>query len=106
MIRLLHHGITPTTTSAKAYFNGAGGIGPGTLTLDWPGLGPQHIAGAVLNNVTSASTQTLITLMNSDTISLEDTIILLGCGDRSTYSNTWTTYSWVQLCTAVGPGIW
>ncbi len=106
MIRLLHHGITPTTTSAKAYFNGAGGIGPGTLSLDWPGLGPQHIAGAVLNNVTSASTQTLITMMNSDTISLEDTIILLGCGDRSTYSNTWTTYSWMQLCTAAGPGIW
>lgn len=106
MIRLLHHGISPTTTSSKSYFNGAGGIGPGILALDWPGLGPQHIAGAILNNVGSASTQSLITLMNSDTISLEDTIILLGCGDRSTYSNTWTTYSWMQLCTAAGPGIW
>ncbi len=106
MVRLLHHGVSPTTTSAKGFFNGAGGVGPGTLALDWPGLGPQYIAGAILNNVGSASTQTLVTLMNSDTISLEDTIILLGCGDHSTYSNGWTTFSWQQLCTAVGPGIW
>ncbi|MFO1471260.1 MAG: hypothetical protein U1F27_09500 [Turneriella sp.] len=112
MIRLLHHGITPTTTSPKAYFNAStGAAGPaggvaGTYSMDWPGIGPQHVAGAILNNVSSSSTQTLITLMNSDTISLEDTIILLGCGDRLTYSNGWTAFGWQALCTEAGPGIW
>lgn len=106
MIRLLHHGVTPTTTSSKSTYNGAGGIGPGTITQDWPGLGPQYIAGAILNNVGSSSTQTLVNMMNSDVISLEDTVILLGCGDHSTYSNSWTTNGWQQLCTALGPGLW
>lgn len=106
MVRLLHHGVTPTTTSSKSYFNGANGIGPGTLSLDWPGVGPQYIAGAILNNVSVDSTQTLISMINSDVIGLEDTVILLGCGDRSTYSNGWTTFTWQQMCEAVGPGIW
>lgn len=106
MVRLLHHGVTPTTTSSKSTFNGAMGVGPGNLSMDWPGLGATYIAGAILNNVGSASTQTLVTLMNSDTISLEDTIIILGCGDRSTYVNSWTTFGWEALCSSVGPGIW
>jgi len=125
LIRLLHHGVTPTTTSSKSYFNGilgAGGpadigqdglifpagapITAGNYSLDWPGIGAQHIAGAILNNVTSSSTQSLITLMNSDIISLEDTIILLGCGDHVTYTNGWVPFTWQQLCSELGPGIW
>ncbi|MFO1480964.1 MAG: hypothetical protein U1F40_12250 [Turneriella sp.] len=107
MVRLLHHGITPTLTSSKSTFNGTTIVGAGNLSRDWPGLGSAFIAGAILNNVGSASTQTLINLMNSDTISLEDTIILLGCGDRSSYTNIAVTpYTWEQLCRGVGPGIW
>ena len=107
MVRLLHHGVTPGLTTAKAVFNGAGGIGPGTLTVDWPGLGPQHIAGSILNQLSGVTaTQTLINMMNANTIDLVDTVVLLGCGDRSSYTNGWSTYTWQQLCTAVGPGIW
>ena len=112
MIRLLHHGVTPTTTSAKAFFNaslGAGGPAggvAGTYSMDWPGIGPQHIAGAILNSVTSSATQTLVALMSSDTVSLEDTVIILGCADHVSYTNGWSPFTWQQLCTELGPGAW
>lgn len=115
MVRLLNHGVTPSLASSKSFFNASlGASGPaggvaGNYLRDWPGAGPQHIAGAILNNVggaPSTSTQTLINLMNDDTIDLVDTVILLGCGDRSTYSNGWTAFTWQQLCTESGPGIW
>ncbi|MBS0616849.1 MAG: hypothetical protein JSR44_01580 [Spirochaetes bacterium] len=115
MVRLLNHGFTPTmnvamSVSPKSYFNGSLGVGgpsngvAGYYSNDWPGIGPQHIAGAILNNVTSGATQTLINLMNSDTTSLEDAMILLGCADHSTYTNGWSTYTWQQLCTESGGG--
>ncbi|MBN8220862.1 MAG: hypothetical protein J0L53_08045 [Spirochaetes bacterium] len=107
LVRLIHHGVTPSLTSAKAVFNGTGGIGPGTLSMDWPGLGTRYLAGSILNNLSGVgSTQTLINMVNANSIDLVDTVILLGCGDHSTYTNGWVTNSWQQLCTAVGPGIW
>jgi hypothetical protein len=107
MVRLLHHGVTPSNPGAKSQFNGAGGIGPGLVTMSWPGLGPQHIAGSILNNLSGVTaTQTLINMMNANTIDLVDTVILLGCGDHSTYANVVGVNTWQQLCTALGPGIW
>lgn len=107
LVRLIHHGVTPSLTSAKALFNGAGGIGPGTLSMNWPGLGTRYLAGSILNNLSGVnSTQTLINMVNTNSIDLVDTVILLGCGDHSTYTNGFVVNTWQQLCTAVGPGIW
>lgn len=163
MIRLLHHGVTPSLASSKAWFssrpwcpapavftfdssgttigtcmNGAtpawtctGGAADmsdnatadascdattgavlvgavaGNYTVNWPGVGADYIAGSILNNVSATSTQTLINMVNNDTTDLVDTTILLGCADRSTYVNaSVTSFSWQQLCSEVGPGVW
>jgi hypothetical protein len=112
MVRLLHHGVTPQTNQSMSFYNGIlGAVGPaggaaGPYLLDWPGIGSTHIAGAILNNVGSTSTQTLVNLINSNTTTFVDMAVLLGCGDRSTYSNSWTNFSWEQLCRESGPGIW
>ncbi len=134
MVRLLHHGVTIPAGSVKGYFSenfGLGSVvdiasdgladnlksgvalgGPGVWTnayaVNLPGLGPQHIAGSILNNLGGVEpTQTLINMVNTNTVDLTDTLLLLGCGDRSTYSNTAVTpFSWQQLCAQLGPGIW
>ncbi|MBL8032195.1 MAG: hypothetical protein JNJ69_00730 [Leptospiraceae bacterium] len=122
LVRLLHHGVTPVATSSMAWYNASLGVGgpadmgndglangnqvAGVYVLDWPGLGTQHIAGAILNNVGSASTQTLVNLVNSNVTTFTDMSVVMGCGDRSTYSNGWTTFGWQQLCTESGPGVW
>jgi hypothetical protein len=112
LVRLLHHGVTPQTHQSMSFYNGvlgatgpAGGV-PGRYLRDWPGIGTTHIAGAILNNVDLSSTQTLINLINSNSTTLVDLNIMLGCGDRSQYSNAWTTFTWEQLCRESGPGLW
>ncbi|AFM11019.1 hypothetical protein [Turneriella parva] len=134
MVRLLHHGVTIPAASSKGYFSenfglgsvvdiasdgltdnlksgvalGGAGIWTNAYAVNLPGLGPQHIAGSILNNLSGvAPTQTLINMVNTNTIDLTDTLLLLGCGDRSTYSNlTASPFSWQQICAQIGPGLW
>jgi len=134
MVRLLHHGVTIPANSAKGYFSenfgsgsvvdiasdgltdnlksgvalGGAGIWTNVYAVNLPGLGPQHIAGSILNNLSGvAPTQTLINMVNTNTIDLTDTLLLLGCGDRSTYSNSAASpFSWQQICAQIGPGLW
>ncbi|HRP69375.1 MAG TPA: hypothetical protein PLY93_07580, partial [Turneriella sp.] len=113
MVRLIHHGVTPSLASATAYFNASlGAAGPaggvvGNYIRDWPGVGPRYLAGNILNNLNGVTaTKSLIDMVNTNTIDLVDTVILLGCGDRVTYSNGATAFSWQQLCTELGPGVW
>ncbi len=134
LVRLLHHGVTIPAASSKGYFAesfGSGSVvdivsdgltdnlksglplaGAGFWTnayaVNLPGLGPQHIAGSILNNLNGvAPTQTLINMVNTNTIDLTDTLLLLGCGDRSTYSNiSASPFSWQQICSQIGPGLW
>lgn len=134
MVRLLHHGVTIPAGSAKGYFSenyglgsvvdvvsdglsdnlksgvalGGSGVWTNAYAVNLPGLGPQHIAGSILNNLGGVEpTQTLINMVNTNTVDLTDTLLLLGCGDRSTYTNaSVTSFSWQQLCTQLGPGIW
>jgi hypothetical protein len=132
LVRLMHHGVTPSLASAKVTFSENFGLGSvvdiasdgiadnlksgvalggagifANYSVDWPGLGPQYLAVSVMNNLNGvAATQTLINLMNANTIDLVDTVILLGCADHSTYSNGWSLFTWQQLCTQLGPGIW
>lgn len=134
MVRLLHHGVTIPAASSKGYFSenfgsgsvvdiasdgltdnlksgvalGGAGIWTNAYAVNLPGLGPQHIAGSILNNLSGvAPTQTLINMVNTNTIDLTDTLLLLGCGDRSTYSNIAASpFSWQQICAQIGPGLW
>jgi hypothetical protein len=134
MVRLLHHGVTIPAGSAKGYFSegfglgsvvdvasdgiadnlksgvalGGAGVWTNAYAVNLPGLGPQFIAGSILNNLSGVEpTQTLINMLNTNTIDLTDTLLLLGCGDRSTYTNTAVTpFTWQQLCTQLGPGLW
>ncbi|HMV36507.1 MAG TPA: hypothetical protein PKD60_11480, partial [Turneriella sp.] len=134
MVRLLHHGVTIPAGSTKGYFSenyglgsvvdvasdgladnlkggvalGGTGVWTNAYAVNLPGLGPQHIAGSILNNLGGVEpTQTLINMVNTNTVDLTDTLLLLGCGDRSTYTNAAvTSFSWQQLCTQLGPGIW
>ncbi|MBV6492901.1 MAG: hypothetical protein LDLANPLL_00906 [Turneriella sp.] len=113
LVRLIHHGVTPSLLSSKSYFNGSLGVaGPaggvaGNYVRDWPGVGPRYLANNILNNLSGVTaTKSLIDMVNANTIDLVDTVILLGCGDRVTYSNGWAAFSWQQLCTELGPGVW
>ena len=121
-VRLMHHGVTPLLASGKSYYNATQGVGgpadigndglangnqsAGNYLVNWPGVGPQHIAAAILNNLNGQSTQTLINVINADSIDLVDTTILVGCGDQVSYSNGIVPFTWEQLCREVGPGIW
>jgi hypothetical protein len=134
MVRLLHHGVTIPAGSAKGYFSegfglgsvvdvasdgiadnlksgvalGGAGVWTNAYAVNFPGLGPQFIADSILNNLSGVEpTQTLINMLNTNTIDLTDTLLLLGCGDRSTYTNAAVTpFTWQQLCTQLGPGLW
>ena len=134
MVRLLHHGVTIPAGSAKGYFSegfglgsvvdvvsdglsdnlksgvalGGAGVWTNAYAVNLPGLGPRHIAGSILNELKDVKpTQTLINMMNTNTVDLTDTLLLLGCGDRSTYTNSAVTaFTWQELCTQLGPGLW
>lgn len=134
MVRLLHHGVTIAAGSAKGYFSenyglgsvvdvasdglsdnmkgglplGGAGVWTNAYAVNLPGLGPRHIAGSILNSLGGVEpTQTLINMVNANTVDLTDTLLLLGCGDRSTYTNaSVTAFTWQQLCTQLGPGLW
>jgi hypothetical protein len=107
---------------------GGAGVWTNAYAVNLPGLGPQFIADSILNNLNACPlpicipidpsfspndpsfvepTQTLINMLNTNTIDLTDTLLLLGCGDRSTYTNAAVTpFTWQQLCTQLGPGLW
>ncbi|GAB4430114.1 MAG: hypothetical protein OHK0011_12730 [Turneriella sp.] len=134
LVRLLHHGVTIPAGSPKGYFSenfglgsvvdvvsdgvadnqksgvalGGAGVWTNAYAVNLPGLGVTHIANAILNNLSGVTaTQTLINMLNSNGTDLTDLSILLGCGDRSTYTNTVVTpFTWQQLCTQLGPGLW
>jgi hypothetical protein len=134
MVRLLHHGITIPAGSAKGYFSEGFGLGSvvdvvsdgvadnlksgvplagagfwtNAYAVNFPGLGARYIAGSVLNNVSGVTqTQTLINMLNTNSTDLTDTMLLLGCGDHSTYTNSAVTaFTWQELCTQLGPGLW
>jgi hypothetical protein len=102
MVRLLHHGVTIPAASSKGYFSenfgsgsivdiasdgltdnlksgvplGGAGVWTNAYAVNLPGLGPQHIAGSILNNLNGvAPTQTLINMVNTNTIDLTDTLV-------------------------------
>ncbi|MCS6972170.1 MAG: hypothetical protein NZL89_04020, partial [Leptospiraceae bacterium] len=134
MVRLLHHGITTQPGSPKNYFSEGFGLGSvvdvasdgvadnlksgvalagagvwnNTYPVNWPGVGVTYIANSILNNLSGVnSTQTLINMLNTNTTDLADTLLLLGCGDRSTYTNPAVSpFTWQRLCTENGPGLW
>jgi hypothetical protein len=104
------------------------GVWTNAYAVNLPGLGPRFIADSILNNLNACPlwicipidpsfspndpsfvepTQRLINMLNTNTIDLTDMLLLLGCGDRSTYTNTAVTpFTWQQLCTQLGPGLW
>lgn len=73
MVRLMVHGVT---------YNG------GTF----PGVGPAHLAVNVMGNLnTAVSIMTVINMLNTDSISLADLDVLIGCGDQVFYGPSTTT---------------
>lgn len=134
MVRLLHHGVTIPASSIKGYFSEGFGVGSvvdvasdglsdglssgvplagagvwtNAYAVNLPGLGVSHIAGTILNSLGGVEpTQTLINMVNANSIDLTDTLLLLGCGDHSTYLNSGTSpFSWQQICREIGPNTW
>lgn len=73
MVRLIVHGTT---------YNG--GV--------FPGVGPAHLAYNVMSVLTGPiSVETVINMMNSDSVSLADLNTLIGCGDGVFYGPSTTT---------------
>lgn len=77
---------------------------------DYPGIGVSHLAQAVLNNLSAASVDTVVNMLNSDTTNLTDLVVLIGCGDHLSPSIQ-TTYNplppnFQPMCQAHSPSLW
>ncbi len=77
---------------------------------DYPGIGVSHLAQAVLNNLSGASVDTVVAMLNSDTTSLTDLVVLIGCGDhvspsvQASYSPPAPNFQ--PVCSAHSPSLW
>ncbi|MBX3721832.1 MAG: hypothetical protein KF713_08335 [Turneriella sp.] len=75
MVRMLYHGVNHTSAGYTGFF--------GVNNVNYPGIGPAHIGLNVMNNLSGAgSVMTVINLLNNDTTSLTDMVVLIGCGDH------------------------
>lgn len=87
-----------------------GNYSPAPGYRDYPGIGVSHLAQAVLNNLSSASTSTVIAMLNSDTTNLTDLVVLIGCGDHLSPS-VQTSYNpappnFQTPCSQHNPSLW
>lgn len=75
MVRMLYHGVNHTSAGYTAFF--------GVNNVNYPGIGPAHIALNVMNNLSNGGpVMSVINLLNSDSTSLTDMVVLIGCGDH------------------------
>jgi hypothetical protein len=105
MVRMLHHGVNHTSAGYLIANGGAFALN----NVNYPGVGSVHIAQNVLNNLSSAgSVMTVVNLLNNDTTSMTDMIVLIGCGDHVEFSvnplvsNT----DFYEYCSGHSPNIW
>lgn len=97
MVRMLHHGVSHTSA------------GYASSPAIYPGIGPVHISQNVLNNLSGAgSVMTVINMLNSDSTSLTDLVVLIGCGDHVEYSITapLTDNDFHFFCSSHTPTLW
>lgn len=105
MVRMLHHGVDHTSSGYLI----ANGGSFSTSTVSYPGIGPVHIAQNVLNNLSSAgSVMTVVNMLNSDTTSLTDLVVLIGCGDHVEYARVTplTDNDFHAFCSGHSPSLW
>ncbi|MCX7632552.1 MAG: hypothetical protein N2Z22_04375, partial [Turneriella sp.] len=105
MVRLLHHGVDHTS---PGYLTANGGAFT-TSTVSYPGIGPVHTAQNVLNNLSSAgSVMTIINLLNSNSTSMTDLVVLIGCGDHVEYARVapLTNNDFHAFCSGHNPNLW
>ncbi len=99
MVRMLHHGVSHTSAGYT--------VSP----APYPGIGPVHIAQNVLNNLSGAgSVMTVVNMLNSDSTSLTDLVVLIGCGDHVEYANgntlPLTDNDFHFFCSSHTPTLW
>lgn len=98
MVRMLRHGVNHVSAGYTGFF--------GVNNVNYPGIGPVHIAQNVLNNLSGAgSVMTVVNLLNSDSTSLTDMVVLIGCGDHVEYGTS-TTTDFHYFCSQHSPSLW
>ncbi|MFZ5630171.1 MAG: beta strand repeat-containing protein [Spirochaetota bacterium] len=98
MVRMLRHGVNHVSAGYTGFF--------GVNNVNHPGIGPVHIAQNVLNNLSGAgSVMTVVNLLNSDSTSLTDMVVLIGCGDHVEYGTS-TTTDFHYFCSNHSPSLW
>jgi hypothetical protein len=105
MVRMLHHGVNHVSAG---YLIANGGQFP-VNNVNYPGIGPVHIAQNVLNNLSGAgSVMTVVNMLNSDSTSLTDLVVLIGCGDHVEYAITapLTDNDFHRFCSGHNPNLW
>jgi hypothetical protein len=85
MVRLLYHGVNHTSNGYLIANGGQFSVN----NVNYPGIGPVHTAMNVLNNLSGAGpVMQVINMLNSDSTSLTDLVVLIGCGDHVEYAVT------------------
>ncbi|HRP68862.1 MAG TPA: hypothetical protein PLY93_04965, partial [Turneriella sp.] len=95
MVRLLHHGADHASAgyvSSPFLYSGVGGV---------------HIGQSVLNNLTGPiSTMTIINMLNSNSTSMTDLVVMIGCGDHVMYTPPAGRQSFYTGCSSHTPSLW
>jgi len=102
MVRMIQNGVYHTSTGYNPTFLNI-------ASVNYPGVGPAHIAQNVLGNLSSAgSVMSVINLLNSDSTSLTDMIVLIGCGDHVEYAFNapLTDNDHHAFCSGHAPSLW
>jgi hypothetical protein len=105
MVRLLYHGVNHTSAGYLIANGGSFAVN----NVNYPGIGPVHTALNVLNNLSGAgSVMTVINMLNSDSTSLTDLVVLIGCGDHVEYAVTspLTDNDFHYFCSGHNPSLW
>lgn len=104
MVRMLHHGVNHTSAGYLIANGGAFAVN----NVDYPGIGPVHIAFNVMGGLSGNSVMTVVNMLNNDTTSLTDLVTLIGCGDGVEYARVapLTSNDFHAFCSGHNPSLW
>ena len=105
MVRLLRHGVNHTSNGYLIANGGAFLVN----NVNYPGFGPVHMGQNILATLSGAtSTMSVLLLLNSDSTSITDASVLLGCGDHIEYAITapLADNDWHAFCSGHNPTLW
>lgn len=92
MVRLISYGGVKCSTGFSSSHVECTGNG-----ADLPGLGASHLA-VIMNDLSGAGAGNVISTLNSDTTSMSDLLLTIGCGDQ--------VFSYQSVCESHSPSLW